>query len=176
MASRPRPAFDPRRILEVLAEHGADVVLVGGVAARLWGSPLLTQDLDLVPAEETENLAALAAALNELAPLEIVPARRALTRTRVSASDLRARIRSYVTPHGRVDVISELPGGARFDRLRSGASVFELGEGLHVVAASLDDVIASKEASGRPKDLADLVRLRLLRDELRAGEGGPEPA
>ena len=172
MASRPRPVFDPRRILEVVARNGADVVLVGGVAARLWGSPLLTQDLDLVPAEDAGNLARLAAALNELAPLEIVPARRAVSRTEVTAADLEARIRSYVTRHGRVDVIAELPGGARFDRLRAAASVFDLGDGLDVVAASLDDVIASKEASGRPKDLADLVRLRLLQAEL-GGQDGP---
>lgn len=36
--------FDPAGILRVLDDHGVDFVLIGGVAARLHGSPTLTED------------------------------------------------------------------------------------------------------------------------------------
>jgi len=58
--------FDPLRILTVLARHEVRYVLIGGTAGRLHGSPLLTEDVDLVPALDPGNLAALAAALREL--------------------------------------------------------------------------------------------------------------
>ena len=172
MASRPRPRFDPRRLLATLAEAEVLVVLVGGVATRLHGSPTLTQDLDLVPEPSEENLSRLAAALNTLRPMEIVPVRRAPIMVEVHGADFRSSwIRSYVTRHGRVDVLRELPGGRDYTTLVARGTRYDLGDGLVVVAADLDDVIAAKEAADRPKDRADLARLRLLRDELR-GSGG----
>jgi len=42
--------FDPRRILEILHDHGIDYVVLGGIAATLYGSPLPTSDLDICPA------------------------------------------------------------------------------------------------------------------------------
>jgi len=50
MASRPPARFDPRELLDALAGHGVEFLVVGGVAARLHGSPTLTQDLDIVAA------------------------------------------------------------------------------------------------------------------------------
>lgn len=44
--------------------------------------------------------------------------------------------------------------------------------GTAIPVAGLDDVIRSKEAAGRPKDLEDLARLYRVRDEL-GREGGP---
>jgi hypothetical protein len=41
-------AFDPVRMLEVLARHGVEHVVVGGVAAWVHGAPVVTTDLDLV--------------------------------------------------------------------------------------------------------------------------------
>src|SRR3990172_2336577 len=58
--------FDPVRILRTLEGHGVRYVLIGAVAARLQGAPLLTSDLDITPADDPSNLASLAAALKEL--------------------------------------------------------------------------------------------------------------
>lgn len=56
-------SFDPLAIVGVLAEHDVRYVLCGGVAARLHGSDLLTEDLDLVADLDVANLRRLAAAL-----------------------------------------------------------------------------------------------------------------
>ena len=58
--------FDPEEIIRVLARHGVRYVLVGGVAARLHGSPTLTEDVDVTPERSADNLGRLAAALGDL--------------------------------------------------------------------------------------------------------------
>jgi len=167
MASRPPARFDPRELLDALAGHGVEFLVVGGVAARLHGSPTLTQDLDIVAAASEGNLARLAEALNGLEPAEIVPARNRPVPTTVTADSVRRGwVTSFLTRHGRIDLLWDDADDPAFAELRERSSVFDLGDGLRIRAAALDDVIAAKEAAGRPKDRADLERLYLLRDEL----------
>jgi hypothetical protein len=68
VSPRPRvpPRLDVEAILGALDRHGVDYVLIGGIAARLHGSPLLTEDVDITPALDRPNLARLAEALTEL--------------------------------------------------------------------------------------------------------------
>lgn len=63
---QPSGVFDPERIVRTLDQHGVDYVLIGGVAARLHGSPILTEDLDVTPERSRDNLRRLAEALAEL--------------------------------------------------------------------------------------------------------------
>jgi hypothetical protein len=60
------PAFDARKIVEVLDRHHVDYVLVGGFAAVLYGSRPPTEDIDITPATSTDNLGRLSTALREL--------------------------------------------------------------------------------------------------------------
>jgi hypothetical protein len=48
--------------LDVLARHGVESVIVGGVAAVLAGAPISTFDLDIVPSRGPDSLARLVAA------------------------------------------------------------------------------------------------------------------
>ena len=68
MSPRPRvpPPLDVEAILGALDRHRVEYVLIGGLAARIHGSPFLTEDLDITPALDRENLARLATALQEL--------------------------------------------------------------------------------------------------------------
>ena len=43
--------FDPVRICEILNDERVDYVIVGGFASVVHGSPLPTQDIDVVPRE-----------------------------------------------------------------------------------------------------------------------------
>ncbi len=57
-----------------------------------------------------------------------------------------------------------------FDDLARAASDVDLGDGLIVRIASVDDLIRMKRASGRPKDQGDLMILEALRDEIARSE------
>jgi hypothetical protein len=71
---RLRP-FDPERLLETLLRHRVRFVIIGGFAGRLFGSPSLTNDLDICYARDRKNLTALSSALLELhATLRDAPA------------------------------------------------------------------------------------------------------
>ena len=61
-----RAPLDPERLFAVLARHAVDYVLIGGLAAVLHGSALVTNDADICPNRDPENLARLADALREL--------------------------------------------------------------------------------------------------------------
>ena len=58
--------FDPQAILEVLERHRVSYVLIGGIAAVTRGAQLLTEDVDITPARDAENLGRLAGARREL--------------------------------------------------------------------------------------------------------------
>jgi len=71
------------------------------------------------------------------------------------------------TDLGRIDLINEPLGAPNYKRLKEGANVFEL-DGLTVFVASIEDLIAMKKASNRPKDqghIAELETLRILSQE-----------
>jgi hypothetical protein len=57
------PSFDPLGTLLTLSEHRVRFVLIGGFAAALRGSPMITGDIDICYARDDANLRALAAAL-----------------------------------------------------------------------------------------------------------------
>src|SRR6266498_439834 len=62
----PERPLDLLRVLEVLARHRVQYLVIGGVAVQVHGHRRTTKDLDLVPSPEPDNIARLAAALEEL--------------------------------------------------------------------------------------------------------------
>lgn len=152
--------FDPQRIVEVLARHSVRYVLVGALAARLQGFPRLTADADLTPARDLANLERLAAALGELSArvyTESVPDGLPFDCSAVALA--RAEIWNLVTDAGRLDLVFRPSGTEGFEDLRANAVEFEV-FGVRLVAASLSDIIRSKEATGRPQDRQDVMVLR----------------
>lgn len=159
--------FDPERIFATLATHQVEFVLVGALAARLQGFPRLTADVDLTPARTPANIERLGAALRELDArvyTESVPEGLAFDCS--AASLARADIWNLVTAAGRVDIIFHLAGIDGYDTLRANAVHFEI-HGSPLFAASLGDILRSKEAVDRPQDRQDAV---VIREMLRADE------
>ncbi|HEY7462490.1 MAG TPA: hypothetical protein VIC59_11540 [Gemmatimonadota bacterium] len=159
-----RGAFDPLLGLATLLRHRVRFVVIGGFAGRLWGSPTLTNDLDVCYAREDANLEALATALRELgARLRGAPGD---LRFPLSAASLRAGDHfTFVTRAGNLDCLG-LPAGAEdFDALERAATVMDL-DGLHVRVAALEDLIRMKRAAGRPKDRIEVEVLGALREEI----------
>ena len=156
-------AFDPERLINSLSHHRVKFVLIGALAARLHGFPRLTADADITPADDKRNLERLAAALEDLDAkvyTESVP--EGLVFDRSAAALSRATMWNLVTNAGRLD-IAFLPAGTKgYEDLAKGAEHFEA-FGVRFLAASLDDIIRSKSATGRAKDEDDVVILRALK-------------
>lgn len=134
-------------VLEAVRKVRLEAIVVGSVAGILQGSPVTTQDLDLLVRDTPANrkkIAALGTALGAR-PRPI--------------SELSSALRIDL-PEATVDLLFDrLPGDLSFQALRARSLAMSLGEATALVAC-LEDVIASKAASARPKDLAQLPVLR----------------
>jgi predicted nucleotidyltransferase len=158
------PRFDPIGALRTLTEHGVWFVLIGGYAAALRGSPMLTGDIDVCYARDNENLRALADALEELgAAIRGVPSD---VPFRLDAATLRAGDHfTFLTKAGPVDCLGTPAGTDGFADLNASATEEDL-DGLTVRVASVDDLIRMKLAAGRAQDLIAVEWLSAIRDEL----------
>jgi hypothetical protein len=152
--------FDPERIIRTLSEHEVRYVLIGALAARLQGFPRVTADADITPATDTENIERLAAALRELDArvyTESIPEGLAFDCSWQTLA--RAEMWNLVTSAGRIDIAFRPSGTDGHDDLVTHAVSFEA-FGATIRAASLEDIVRSKEASDRPQDRQDVVVLR----------------
>jgi hypothetical protein len=163
-------SFQPAEILAALERHGVRYVVIGGLAATLHGSPVMTTDADICPARDRVNLERLAEALNELRARIRTPDVPGGLRFACDAAFL-SRIEvalNMTTKFGDLD-LSIIPSGtAGFEDLSRRAVTISL-MGHPVTVASLEDIIRSKEAANRPKDQAVLPTLRLLLRRSREG-------
>lgn len=157
--------FDPERLLRALSDHDVEFCVIGAVAAWLQGSPGVTLDLDVMPQRDFENAERLAAALNSLAargPQEESP-------SELEGADfLGWRSQRFETEAGPIDIV---PHAAVIGGFEDVATIkLTLGD-LSVRVITIDEVIASKEGIGRPKDQAALPALYAARDEIRKAKG-----
>lgn len=163
------PEYGPTALLRALAQADVDFVVIGGVAVVVQASPRFTADLDVCHSRAPANLERLAGALVSLdarlrgvdEDVPFVPDARALRR----ASTL-----TLTTRAGDLDLLAEPAGAPGYAALRRRALVIDL-EGLAVRVASLEDLIAMKQAAARPQDLIDLESLELARSRLRGRRG-----
>jgi predicted nucleotidyltransferase len=158
-----------RLLLERLHEAKVDFILVGGLAVNAWGYLRATRDVDLVPDPSSENLARLGTLLIGLGGKVEVGERL------LDAPAIRTFLRTgdrtlVVTNLGRVDVLQGLPQVPAFRALDEQATEVDI-DGLVVKVCSLDDLLAMKRASDRPRDRDDLEALEAARGERGQGAG-----
>ncbi len=147
---------DPQRVFEALAAHRVEYVVVGGLAVQVHGHVRMTNDLDLIPAPNRENVGRLADALNELGARVLNEGCETMP---IDAAMLpRATLWQFATAAGDIDVLHDAPGAASFEALRARALEVRLGE-LLIPFAGRDDLISMKRAAGGPVDLSDLAAL-----------------
>jgi hypothetical protein len=167
MSARP---FDPERLLSTLTRHRVRFVVIGGIAGRLYGSPSVTNDLDVCYARDRKNLAALSAALTELrAKLRDAPERlpfRPDSATLTAGSNF-----TFSTDAGNLDCFATPAGSAGFEELIAGATEMRVGS-LQISVVALEDLIRLKQASGRPKDRIEVEVLSALKEEIEKDPRG----
>lgn len=165
--------YEPDRLLEVFERHGVRYVVIGGFAAMLRGSPYDTTDVDVTPERSELNLRRLSAALEELDAAVRVDAESAadLPALELDPAALdRFQTLALTTKHGNLDICLVPDGTQGYRDLRRGATRELITETLEIPVASLADVIRSKEATGREKDLLHLPTLRRLLERAKLGD------
>lgn len=156
---------DLQKLLQRLDDAGIDFVLVGGYAAMLHGSSLLTRDVDVCATLTPETIEKLREAFRNFHP------RHRLSAPQQSFLDNPgqgvALSNLYLnTDLGTLDLLGSITGVGDYARVARDAVDIEL-FGRRVRAIGLDDLIAAKEALGRDKDLIAARELRVIREKLR---------
>jgi hypothetical protein len=152
---------DAAAIISVLNQHGVRYVVIGAFAAIAQQAPIEpTRDIDVTPDLAPQNLRRLSKALEELGSLiRTDDTTEGLPFDHDATSLGRATTWNLVCPFGEFD-ISFRPSGFEAGYAELAKRAHRVGvEGVEVVIADLEDVIRSKEAAGRPKDLRVLPAL-----------------
>ncbi len=136
-----------------------EAILVGNAAAALQGAPVTTLDFDFMFRKTPMNLKKLKKVAERL--------HLSFSQPYYPASDL---YRLVQKDSGlQLDFMSKLHGVKSFESLRSRAAQVHFGQGA-ILVADLKDIIRSKRALGRPKDLAVLDLLEKTQDEKQKSE------
>lgn len=152
-------------LLQRLCDADVDFVVVGGFAALIHGSTLVTRDLDICAVLSQEDVAKLREALRELNPTHRLTPQRLSFLTNPDAG-IPVQNLYLETELGTVDILSSVLGVGDFERVRAGSVELQLfGRPCRVI--SLDDLIRAKEALGREKDLLAVKELRAIRAQTR---------
>jgi hypothetical protein len=166
VASREQADFQPKELLTCLRRHEVDFVVIGGLAGMALGSAYPSYDLDVAYARDVQNLERLADALQELgAMLRGAPKDLPFqpdAKTLANGANF-----TFDTPYGPLDILADAAGAPPYEKLRAEGAETPI-EGVRVRVASLDHLIAMKEAAGRPKDKLMATEYRMLSDVLRA--------
>lgn len=147
--------FQPQQAREVasaFAKHKIDYMFIGKSGAILLGYPSTTQDVDLFPKKSEENCRRLILALADvgfqLSDITKEQILRGIDFVQINQDPF------------DIDLVFAPDGIDSFEEAQERMIVVE---DFHV--ASLQDIIASKRAAGREKDLVDLPLLEDFRIE-----------
>jgi hypothetical protein len=155
-------------LLEALARHGVDFVVIGGIAGLAQGSSYPTYDLDVAYARDPANLHRLVDALGEIgvtlrgAPLDL-PFQLDV-QTLANGANF-----TFETKFGSFDVLADIAGVKSYEELRKASRLRRIA-GVEVRVASLDDLISMKRAANRVKDQLMVMEYVELAEELRRRE------
>lgn len=148
------------RIAKVFAEHRLEAVMVGNAAAALHGAPVTTLDIDFMFRKTPANIKKLKAVAHSM--------RAVILRPYYPASDL---YRVVNDDQGlQLDFMVQLHGIRSFEGLRLRSTAVKFGE-HSLKIAGLEDIIKSKRATGRDKDLAVLPILEKTLNEQEEHKG-----
>jgi predicted nucleotidyltransferase len=144
------PNSDLIDLLRALNDAGAEYLIVGGYAFAVHGRVRATKDADIFVGTDPDNAAKVLLALQTFgAPVEDV-----------TVSDLTVPETFFIMGRApnQIDIITTIDG-VTFDRAWRNRFESTYG-GIRVWYIGRDDLIANKEAAGRPQDLLDVAYLR----------------
>lgn len=162
MAQLNQSYFELRQTYEIataFSRHGVEFLFLGKGGAIILGYPGATQDVDLFPKKGRENAEGILKALSDLN----FPVTEDVARDILNGKDF---VQIKNGPY-ELDLIFAPDGIESFEIAKSRQHLID---GLPV--ANIRDIIASKKAAGREKDLVDLPLLEDFRHEFEKGLSG----
>ena len=155
-------------VLTALCKAEVSFILIGGMAAVAQGSAYVTADLDIFYERQNLSYAKITTALGQFNPrLRGVDPGLPFLFDEVT---LRSGMNfTLTTDVGDLDLLGEIAGFASFHDAKSRSEEIELFQ-QRIWVLTLDGLIHSKQATGRPKDLRllpELKALKALRDTNR---------
>lgn len=134
--------------------HDVRYVIIGGIAAVLYGVPRATFDLDILIDPTPENAERLLKALSDA---------KLGTASLTSVKDLLANEITVFSDRVRIDVQTSTPGLKFGDAWKNRETMEYHGQQFYI--ASRQDLIASKRAAGRDVDLEDVRLLEIDKED-----------
>jgi hypothetical protein len=150
--------FDLRSLLAALHEHEVGFVVIGGVAVGAHGFIRATEDLDVVPDPDPDNLLRLIAALEALETTLPTVGGRAFRATGDGGVVRRGGNVTAMTKFGGLDIVQRARGVPAYSQLIEDAVESDL-LGIPVLICSLARLRAMKQTQDREQDRADLANL-----------------
>ena len=145
---------DFRDIVVAFADSEVDFVVVGAFALAFHGAPRASGDIDLFVRPSSENATKVVTALMQFgAPL---------TSHGIGEADFArpGTVYQMGLPPRRIDVLTEISGVTFDDVWASRVPVDVEDRRIHIIGR--EAFLKNKAASGRPKDLADIARLKRI--------------
>lgn len=156
---------DLKLLLERLLDAEIEFVIVGGFAAVLHGSTVVTRDLDVCALLTDINVEKLRNILADLAPVHRAAGGRLSFMTNpdpgVPVGNLYLE-----TKAGAIDLLTSITGVGDFERVRARAIEIELFD-RRCLVMSLPDLITAKRAIGRDRDLLAVSELEAIAEQLK---------
>lgn len=156
-------AFD---LLKLLDEAGVEYVVIGGIAAILHGSNLVTTDLDVCSPMTPENVARIIHALRD------VNMRQRMNPNRPPFPDWITKTPPrYIyaeTTLGWIDFLGEVAGVGSYDEVKRQIIEVEV-NGQFRKVLTIEALIAAKQAANRPKDKSAIPILEAIK-RLQSGQ------
>lgn len=155
---------DLKKLLKLLLENEIDFVLIGGFAAVVHGSTLVTQDLDICSSMSVENIEKLRSVLKEYNPVHRMN-RNAKLSFLEHPKSLDGINNIYLdTDLGVLDILSATQPAGDFETIKKNSIQIKIyGHTCNVI--SIDDLIKVKSSMKRPKDLQaveELIKIKKL--------------
>jgi hypothetical protein len=139
------------KIAEALERHRLEAVLIGNAAAALQGAPVTTVDFDFFFRKTPANLKKLKRIAADLGAIALHPYYPASGLIRLMRDDDGLQL----------DFMDVIDGVTSFEGLRRRSLRVQMGA-ASIRVAPLADIIKSKRAAGRPRDLAVLEILEKI--------------
>ncbi len=142
---------DFKEFLKFLNSHKVKYLLIGGWAVGIHANPRLTADIDFLIGVEEKNILRLMSALSDFGI-------KGVEKEFFKKQDNTFKIGR---PPLRIDILN-MALGIDFEKCYKRKKTIKF-DGITVKVISREDLIKSKIAANRPKDLADVAELKRMK-------------